>query len=229
MRDGRDRPGSARAAGGREAIPASASMEWRGTLGLKRGSGSAVPADALFLGESSPDRPRHSRLAQRSAAGADATSQGGPRRQPRFDAAPAPARCAAVSRCVRGVGAAAAAAFSSVPILLINYATSATYAVLIVEGTGVSALFVSRMQLFSSSVVGLAFAAASTAPLSIASGDATFSLYYHEWMYQACVASAGPPVRRGSDARAGACGRHGTILTFPPTRGWRPRGQRPSP
>lgn len=73
----------------------------------------------------------------------------------------------------------------AVPIVVLNFATCATYGLLMVEGTTIDPQLLVAMQLYSAGVSGVFLALKSGCRVTIASGDASVALYTNLWLRQA--------------------------------------------
>ena len=94
----------------------------------------------------------------------------------------------ACGRCGARVCSALDGLMAAIPIALLSYATSTSYAMLIVEGArplspgGLSAELVVAMQLLGSAISGIAHALGSGSSYTVASGDVSVAVFYGTWV-----------------------------------------------
>jgi hypothetical protein len=165
-------------------IPASLSTVW-----AKRW-GSSVPAAGLYPVAPLADGSPTARQQQPAAPVKPVSAWGG---------------------CGARVCAALDSLLAAIPIALLSYATSTSYAMLIVEGArpltrgGLSAELVVAMQLLGSALSGIAHARGSGSRYTIASGDVSVAVFYGTWVSHVYNDDAVPDEDKHATAMVAMC------------------------
>ena len=107
----------------------------------------------------------------------EASTSAAPPQQP-----PGAPHVSACGRCRARVCVALDSLLAAIPIALLSYATSTSYAMLIVEGTAMQAELVVAMQLLGSALSGVAHAVGSGSRYTVASGDVSVAVFYGTWV-----------------------------------------------